>query len=365
MLHMLKFVKPRWSNVVLLLLLWAIAGTLLSMEFAFTLGVMDTNYPFYEVAIPQFQRAALWVVVVPLVLMLRRKVPVSLGRYWGGVSFHVACSFLLMAIYYVVRLVYYIHVGTIDGSGGFWDSVVKNFWGRNLVDIAYYWLVIGGGYYYELSQRYREKELAEVHLETRLAQAELSMLKGQLQPHFLFNTMNTISVMVREGRNPEAVTLLAKLASLLRMSLDTDRNMEMSLGKELEFLSAYMEIQKARFSDRLSYVVEVPQSVLYLQVPSLIIQPIVENAVIHGISRKEGPGTIRVGAELRDSKLVIIVSDDGAGFPATTRGGREGGIGLRNTRERLARMYGKKGRLVIDSKPGQGSVVTIELPAHP
>jgi len=362
---MLKFEKPRWSNIGLLLFLWALAGTLLSLEFAFTLGVMETNYPFYEVAIPQFQRAALWVVMVPLVLMLRRKLPVSRGRYWGGGSFHIACSFLLMALYYVVRLVYYIHVGTIDGSGGFWDAVVKNFWGRNLVDIAYYWLVIGGGYYYELSQRFREKELSEVHLETRLAQAELSMLKGQLQPHFLFNTMNTISVMVREGHNAEAVTLLAKLASLLRMSLDTDRNLEMSLGKELEFLSAYMEIQKARFSDRLSYVVDVPQSALRLQVPSLIVQPIVENAVIHGLSRKEGPGTLRVSAEQRDDKLVIVVSDNGAGFPTATRGGREGGIGLSNTRERLARMYGKKGRLVIDSKAGQGSVVTIELPARP
>jgi two-component sensor histidine kinase len=362
---MLKFEKPRWSSIGLLLLLWAVAGTLLSLEFAITLGVMDTSYPFYEVAIPQFQRAALWVIVVPLVLMLRRKVPISLGRYWGGVSFHLACSLVLMTLYYVVRLVYYMHVGTIDGSHGFWDAVVKNFWGRNLVDIAYYWLVIGGGYYYELSQRYREKELSEVHLETRLAQAELSMLKGQLQPHFLFNTMNTISVMVREGRNSEAVTLLARLASLLRMSLDTDRNLEMSLGKELDFLSAYMEIQKARFSDRLSYLVEVPQSMLRLQVPSLILQPLVENAVIHGISSKEGPGTIRVSAELAGERLVIRVADNGPGFPAAPRSGAQGGIGLSNTRERLARMYGEKGRLVIDSRAGQGSVVTVELPARP
>lgn len=362
---MLKFEKPRWSRIGLLLLLWGIAGMLLSLEFAFTLGVMEAKYPFLEIAVPQFQRAALWVVMVPLVLMLRRKVPLGRGGYWGGVSFHIACSFVLMALYYVVRLVYYIHVGRIDGSSGFWDVAVKNFWGRNLVDIAYYWLVIGCGYYYELSQRFNEKELSEVRLETRLAQAELSMLKGQLQPHFLFNTMNTISVMVREGRNPEAVTLLAKLASLLRMSLDTDRNLEMSLGKELEFLSTYMEIQKARFSDRLTYEVDVPQSILRLQVPSLIIQPLVENAVIHGVSRKEGPGTIRVSAELREDRLLIRVSDDGPGFPTAPATGREPGIGLRNTRERLARMHGEKGRLVIDSRPGQGSVVTVELPARP
>lgn len=361
---MISLQKPRWDRIGLMLALWAFAGTVLSLEFAFTLSVMEAQVPFEEIALPQYQRAALWIVLAPLILHLGRRIPLGSGRYWGGILFHLLCSLGIMVLYYGARLAYVIHTQGLEGNSGAWEMAVKNFWGRNLVDMAYYWCVLGGGYYYELRRRLREKELSAALLETRLVQAELSVLRGQLHPHFLFNTLNTISVMVREGRGPEAVSLLARLASLLRMSLDTDRSPLMPLRQEMEFLSAYMEIQQARFSDRLRYRTEVAPELMSIEVPSLILQPLVENAVLHGVSHKEGPGVVSVSAQAKHGRLFLRIEDDGPGFPPEGQRGREG-IGLRNTRERLAKLYGNEARLEIKSQPGQGSVVSLELPIKP
>ncbi len=272
--------KPRWDRITLLLGLWAFVGLLLSVEVFFTLRVMNPAVLYVDVAVSQFQRAALWVVLAPLVLWLGKCVPFESGKKFRATLFHLTLSLVIMAVYYLARLLYAVQEEHVPWSD-FWNVAQSSFFGRNLIDTVYYWAVLALGYVYQLQQGYREKELRSAQLEARLAEAELQVLKRQLQPHFLFNTMNTIAVLVREGDNQKAVQLIAKLSSLLRLSLDSERSVETNLRGELEFLRLYVEIQKARFPDRLQYRVEIPEELLDRRVPSLLLQPLVENAIIH------------------------------------------------------------------------------------
>ena len=341
---------------------WTALGLVLSIEVYFNMRAEMSWGDFAEVAIPQFGRAAMWGSLAPFILMLRAKVPLSSGRWAGGVLFHVWFSFMVMATFYLGRIeAYALFFGA--EPGGFWRTAARSFYGHNLVDIAYYWAVIAFGYGGELQRRYRNEEVRAAQLESRLMEAELKALREQIKPHFLFNTLNTVSMMVREGRNEMAVTLLARLGSLLRMSLDGNHRNETTLRVEMDFLDRYVEIQKARFCDRLTVGVSVDENALSVPVPWLLLQPIVENAILHGIAPKNGPGSVEILGRVRDRFLHLEVRDDGPGLP---EGGRlVEGLGLTNTRERLSKIYGSESRMVLKNRPTGGISVEITLPCRP
>lgn len=353
----------RWDRIALLLGLWASVGTLLAFEVFFNVRVIEPGITFFDVALPQYQRAALWVVLAPFVLWLRGRVPLNRGRWLGGVSFHLFVSLAIMAIYYLARVVYLVLVDRTTWPE-FWETAGNNFWGRNLIDVLFYWLVVAGGFGFELWKRYRQEELRAAQLASRLAQAELQVLKRQLNPHFLFNSLNTVSVLVREEKSGEAVRLISKLSALLRTSLEQERSSEVLLGQELDFVGQYVEIQKARFPDRFDYVVEVSPEASVSRVPNLILQPLVENAVIHGVAAKTGPGRVAVRAAVAGERLVVEIADDGPGFSADAPRPAlpKRGIGLSNTRERLERIYGPSASLSVESRPGEGARVRMEIP---
>lgn len=351
----------RWNRISLLLGLWAVIGCLLALEVFFTVRVIEPSVTFFDVAMPQFQRAALWIVMAPLVLWLRQRFPLCRGYWLGGVAFHVLASVSLMAAYYLGRVSYLALTGEFAWAD-FWAAAQMNFWGRNGVDMLYYWLVIAWGYWEDLRQRYRQEELKAAQLESKLSQAELRVLKRQLHPHFLFNTMNTISVLVREGRNPEAVRLISKLSTLLRTSLEFERASEVTLRQELDFLGHYVEIQKARFPDRLEYRVTVEPAAAEALIPNLLLQPLVENAILHGVAGSSTGGLVEVEAKLQGERLLLRVRDDGCGFSTEAGSRPREGIGLGNTRERLERMFGPASSLEIKSSPGKGTCIDISLP---
>lgn len=358
----MRIQKPNWGRVFLILGLWAFVGTVLSLEIFFNLRVLEQEIGFYEVAWPQYLRAGVWVVLAPLVYWLAMRIPIGGGRWWRGALFHAVASVVLMAAYYLARLVYVI-ISNGSAWDEFWTVAEKNFYGRNLIDIAYYWVILGGAYFYDLRRKVRATELNAANLGARLAEAELQSLKSQLHPHFLFNAMNTIAVFVREGRNAEAVRLLAKLSTLLRQALDQTRSVTVLLEQELEFVGNYVELQKARFSDRLSFSQTVPEPLLKAEVPALLLQPLVENAILYGVSNKEGPGAVTLLVRQEGETLILEVRDDGPGFPTEGRAeGRREGVGLGNTRERLARMYGDRGQLDILSSAQSGSTVSLRIP---
>jgi len=353
--------KNRWLRIAAACAGWAFLGLVLSLELYFNMRVEKMRVGFLDIALPQFCRAAMFAGLTPFILMLRERVPLSAGHWAGGISFHIVFSFIVMATYYLGRIWADMYFNGY-GNEGFWHVAYMGFYGHNLVDMAGYWAVVAFGYGVELQRRYKNEELRAVQLESRLIEAELKALREQLKPHFFFNTLNTVAVLVREGKNELAVTLLARLGSLLRMSLDGNRDNATTLRAEMEFLERYIEIQKARFPDRLTVDFSVEEAALGVPVPWLILQPIVENAILHGIAPKSGPGKVEILGRVEGGVLHLEVRDDGCGLP-DGRGFAEG-TGLANTRERLAKTYGDAGRLALRGRPTGGVVVEIVLPCR-
>lgn len=354
-----------WIRYAVLVLGWLFLGLMLSLEVYFNNRAMARpgGIDFVELALPQFGRAVMWALMAPLILKMRAKLPLSRGRWCGGVGFHLAMSFTVMATYYLGRLLSY-SLFWDDLVKGFWSSAWHGFYGRNIIDMAYYWAVLAFGYGLEIHQRYKNEEIKAAQLEARLVETELKALREQMRPHFLFNTLNTISVLVRENKNDEAVTLIARLSTLLRMSLDNTRVQEVTVRQELDFIERYVEIQKTRFSDRLSVSVAVDPAALEVRIPNLMLQPLVENAILHGIAPKAGPGHVAISGRVEAGRLILEVRDDGPGIDDGTRRAKEG-VGLTNTRERLAKIYGAQGQLSLRSETGRGVSVQIILPCRP
>jgi two-component system LytT family sensor kinase len=209
-----------------------------------------------------------------------------------------------------------------------------------------------------LWRRAQERELRASQLESRLAQAQLHALEAQLHPHFLFNTLHAISALVRS--DPAAADrTIAALADLLRLSLQRRGTQEVPLRQELDFVSRYLEIEQTRFHDRLRVAFEVAEEALDGRLPILVLQPLVENAIRHGIAPRAAGGSLRIAAARRNGMLCVEVEDDGVGLPS--EGVREG-VGLANTRARLEQLYGKGDRLLVGARPGGGVRVELRVP---
>lgn len=355
--------KKRWVNTVTVIGGAVFMGSMLTLELYFNERATMDHVDVFDIALPQFGRAAMWAALVPLILSMREKMPLHRGHWIGGLSFHLFASFVVMATYYVGRMWgYTVFFGEMmSHKPGFWKMVMTGFYGHNLVDMAYYWGVIAFGYSFEIYQKYKSQELKTAQLETRLVETELKALRQQMHPHFLFNTMNTIAVLVRERRHDEAVGLIARLSSLLRMSLDNTGVHEVTLQQEMDFLGHYIEIQKARFSDRLNVDVSMAPEALRARIPNLLLQPIVENAIIHGVAPKVESGHVQISGRVDGDRLILEVKDDGPGILNGHERAKEG-VGLANTRERLAKIYGTRTHLVMHSEPGRGVSVQIILP---
>jgi two-component system LytT family sensor kinase len=228
------------------------------------------------------------------------------------------------------------------------------------LDFLAYWAIVGiffAAHYYVQS---RERAIAAARLEASLTTARLDALRSQLNPHFLFNTLNTISVLAMKGERDAVIGMLARLSDLLRISLDDSRPQEIPLAKELEFLDGYLEIQSIRFADRLTISRDVSHDTLRAVVPAMILQPIVENAIKHGIGAQCGPAHIAILAARENGMLRLRVSDCGPGFQPTSE--RSHGIGLANTEARLRQIYGPAQRIEYGRVIDGGASVTISIP---
>ncbi|HMI88120.1 MAG TPA: histidine kinase [Polyangiaceae bacterium] len=224
------------------------------------------------------------------------------------------------------------------------------------LELAMYCLVLGFSLALDYYGRYRERAVQAAELETSLADARLYALELQIQPHFLFNTMNAITSLVRTQRNDEAVAMIAGLSELLRYTLDHSGHQRVRLGEELAVLERYLEIQRFRFPDRMTFRVDASAEVRRGTVPTLILQPLAENAVRHGIAPSASPGVVDVRAFRSEDRLRIEVFNSGklAGSPAQ-------GIGLSNTRERLRHLYGEGWTFDLASANG-GVMASLSLP---
>jgi two-component system, LytTR family, sensor kinase len=260
-----------------------------------------------------------------------------------------------------ITLSHLVWMPTMKQSVTWWGRVSDTFLRNFDYEMMAYWTIVGAHHAVTYYHQAQERALKASRLDTQLAEAQLQALQRQLHPHFLFNTLNAISALMH--RDVEAADqMLSKLSDLLRIALDQRGAQEVALKDELEFLQKYLEIEQARFGDRLSVDFTIEPQTLDAQVPNLILQPLVENSVRHAVAVRIEPGHIAVKARRNDDRLELSVRDNGPGLPKERAVAPSSGVGLANTRSRLERLYGASQHLTFAEPPGGGLLVTVSLP---
>jgi two-component system, LytTR family, sensor kinase len=229
-------------------------------------------------------------------------------------------------------------------------------------DMMTYWAIVGLSHALDYHGEAQERALTAAQLQTRLAEAQLQALQRQLHPHFLFNTLHTISALMH--RDTEAAdAMLARLSDLLRLTLDRLGIQQILLKEELEFLNKYLQIERTRFGDRLTVHMEIEPETLDVSVPNLILQPLVENAIRHGIAPRVGGGRVQIVARRTGDRLWLMVRDNGPGLPPAKLDAFNRGVGVSNTRSRLQHLYPGAHKFEFHQPSDGGLAVTIEIPA--
>jgi signal transduction histidine kinase len=251
-------------------------------------------------------------------------------------------------------------VGYMDFPSVLYQRLFANRW--IWLDVFVYFVIVIGVYVVEFQKEERENELNLAKLQSQLVQSQLNALESQLRPHFLFNTLNTISTLILKADAKEAERMLLLLQNLLQTTVyENDQHM-ISFAEEMQFINQYLEIEKVRFQDKLVVQEEIDNDVLPATVPRFMLQPIVENAIYHAIAQKTSDGILRITANKEGEWLHVTVDDNGSGLSHVEKKHSKKGVGLKITRERLLRLFGSKHLLEFQSSPLGGLQVAIKIP---
>jgi LytS/YehU family sensor histidine kinase len=341
-------------------LAWTAAGVFYSTQDFIPRLYRNEPVPWTPVFVGWIAAMYVCAIFTPALLWAGRRWPIEQGSRWRRIALHASLSAIFSIVTAaieppVLRALGVLPQGVRNASlttlvGVF---VVSGFHGG----VIRYWAVIG------LQAVYRSHQLQvkSSELAAQLSAAQLSALKMQLQPHFLFNTLSAIMSLVRQQERQQAEAMIARLSDLLRLTLDDVETQEVPLWRELEFLRLYLSIERVRFQDRLHVEILTDPDLSEALVPHMALQPIVENAVRHGLGQSEQCVRIDVTTTRVADTLLLIVTDDGPGSPTGFEGG---GIGLANTRSRLARLYGTSANLVAENVSPRGVRVTLSVPFH-
>jgi two-component system, LytTR family, sensor kinase len=353
---------PRWGAIWLLA--FAVATPLAWSSVAFVyFGMLAAGRPltFAHSMVAGLPEWYVWAGLTPLVFSLGQRVRLERQQWVAAGLFHlVAGTAVALADLALVTAINRQFGPTVSYVGPvFWDVYLKIVLRYFHYSFIVYWVIVAAAHAVRYYRTSRDREVEGIRLQAELTQAQLAALRMQLQPHFLFNTLHTIASLVRDGRGEAATTTIARLGELFRQTLGNLQRNEVPLREELSFIEAYLEIEQTRFSDRLAVRFDVDQETLGAMVPNLSLQPLVENAIRHGIARDPSAGRIEVRAVRSASALRIEVHNDG---PAYTGSGSRSGVGLANTRARLHRLYGSAYRLDLLPNQSGGTVALLEVP---
>jgi two-component system LytT family sensor kinase len=298
--------------------------------------------------------ALIWFVLTPIILSVAKRFSPSRIRWPWAFAFQFPASIAFALIHFTIFVKLLPYAGYYQvGQVPLFRSLLPV---RFQFDLLTYWLLVGIRQAMEYYQQVRERERRAALLETSLVEARLQALRMQLQPHFLFNTLNTISSLMYKDV-PAADHVLNRLAGFLRLALETAKSQEVCLQTELEYTDRYLDIEKVRFLDRLVVERDIQPDVLDAMVPTLILQPLVENAIRHGVGARAGGGTMWIRARRKADTLLVEVEDEGR----PPRDIHEG-VGITNARSRLAALYGEQQSLAIGTGASGGFHVSMELP---
>jgi len=298
--------------------------------------------------------------LTPLTYYLGRRFPWRRDQWPRILAIHLAGALGLCVGWASLGVLLGRMLGRYPAQGNFPKDYIS--WVLTTVpwSVFMYFTVLGCVYAFTYFLEAREREAHASRLAAQLAEARLGALRTQLNPHFLFNSLNALAVLVREPNTPAASRMLELLGDVLRQVLRTDQPHEIPLADELRFVEQYLAIEHVRFSDRLRVAWSIDEQTRAALVPGFVLQPIVENAIKHGVAKRVDAGRIEITARVVGSMLELAVRDDGVGMAATQREG----VGLSNTRERLRTLYGNDATLSISAPPDGGTLVTLRLPLH-
>jgi signal transduction histidine kinase len=358
----LRVDRPGWRYAALFLFFTLMGLFMFSQGMAQKVLSHDPH-PWWQHLTSWMVGVWLWFALTPVVLWLGRRFPLDRKPYIRGIVIHLAISLGFAFADLAIEAAILRALGVFpDIMSSFPTTLIF------LLIIGYhegvmtYWSILGVQCAIGWYRRYEERRRRAAELESQLVQAHLSALKMQLHPHFLFNTLNTIMVLVRQQKGREAEEMLSRLSDLLRSVLEEVHTQEAPLARELEYLELYLAIEQVRFQDRLRVEIAADPEVLDAALPHLALQPLVENAIRHGIGRSSTAGVLRISACRVNDTVEIRVQDDGPGLSAGGGSGR--GIGLANTRARLRELYGDRAALTVENGASGGVVATMVLPFH-
>jgi two-component system, LytTR family, sensor kinase len=337
---------------------WCYFAALLTINNYVFAAMMGQPISWAEAARFPVINYAIWMLFTPVILFFCERIRRLHCRTQVWIAAHSTFAILIL----LINAAAWIPFSTVDNayenvprlswrfiSLQFWQSIAWNLW--------MYWVIVGIFYGLDYYFGARDARVRAAQLEGQLAKAELEVLKGQLQPHFLFNTLNLVSSLIHTDA-ASADDMIGDLGSLLRISLESHASHEVPLAEEMKALDLYLNIQRLRFQDTLTIEIQIDPNTLAARVPHLILQPLVENAFRHGISKRIGPGQLKIQSIKLNERLKLRISDNGPGTNGHTA---NSGIGLSNTRARLERLYGDRADFRVNDS-ASGFSVELEFP---
>jgi hypothetical protein len=352
--------RERRTRLLLLLLLWAVPAIIAGFGVLMVPYFNAPDIGYGGALLISLAHWAPWLVWTLVVFALCDRFPLERGRLGRALAVHIPVSLVTMLLMIALLVAVDLGLGLIREGRSLESHFIIQMRSYAEFELILYWAVVGAHAALRWHEAFTTQSSLRARLEADLADATLRALKAQLNPHFLFNALNSVMTLITSDP-PAAQRMLVRLSELLRITLATNDAQEVSVEQELELVERYLEIERIRFGDRLAVVIEADAAARGSRVPALVLQPLVENAIVHGLSQRPGPGRVEVRARVSGPNVVLSVRDDGPGLrrPSSHAGA---GIGLGNLRARLERLYGAAFELAVADDPRGGACVTVVIP---
>ncbi|HSL22043.1 MAG TPA: histidine kinase [Vicinamibacterales bacterium] len=304
-----------------------------------------------------------WALMAPPIVWLAQRFRFERHRWRGALAVHVLGALVFAETHIVAQELFRRALASAAGrsmTASFWWGVRRSMIQYLDWEMMTYWAIVGMTFAFAYQREALDRSMAAAKLETKLVETQLQTLQSQLHPHFLFNTLHAISSLMHSNVQ-EAERMLSRLGELLRMTLDNVGQQEVPLKEELDFLERYLQIEQTRFRDRLTITFDVQPETLDALVPWMLLQPLVENAIKHGISPRPGPGTVHIRSRGSEGRLLLEVVDDGMGLSQDALTALQSGIGLSTTRQRLNHLFRNDYQFEFHRRP-RGLTVRVVIP---
>jgi len=333
-----------WGGITLF---WVVEGVLYGSTF------VKPDVPFSVAVRSPLVGALMWIPISVWEIWLAEHRPLERGRVRERLGVHIASAAAVIVLRAVAMQALNPWVGWFDTTPSFGQMLIVS----TRANLLLYMLILGAAHALHFARRAQERELHAERLEAQITEAKLSALRSQLHPHFLFNALGAIAELMHRDVDT-ADRMIVRLSRLLRLALDESNTKEVTLAHELGCLEPYLELEKLRLGDRLSVTMDIDPAAWEALLPGMMLQPLVENAIRHGIAPRTAPGTVSIRARRADEALLLEVEDDGLGLAV----GAGNGVGLTNTRARLRELYGSVSTLELSGSPGHGTRVRVSVP---